>query len=604
MTPLSLALNSALLHLLWQGMAVALLLWFALAALRNRSAEARYMVSCAALGILTLAPVVTMCLVYQRPSGMTPIWIASVWIASVPAVFREPASAPTHWLTPTGWVTMMQAWILPVWAFGVALLSMRLLWAYAKVAGLKKAGDQAEPDVLALAARLAERLGVTRSVQVLISSLPYPSDGLGPCVIGWLRPVILLPTATLLGLTPEQLEAVLAHELAHIRRYDYLVNVFQMLIETLFFYHPAVWWISSRIRREREICCDDIAVRCCGDAIGYARALTALERMRVLASSPSPSLALGAKDGPLMYRIRRLVGAVPQPAPREQGPSRLPALLAILVAVGCFSIDMNPAKAQASLPQPPQPSAPGLSAPPPNRPPRAVLQLAQARQPIQPASLPVSSSNVSGPVTVEVTIDQAGQVSDARVISGPANQRRSALLMALNMRFPLDEASTTRQIDVLANTLPFGVLANTVYTFSGYAPIQPVVTQAEALKRLQEGMVALAKLKVQQAQASERGARQLQESIDSITRGLDSMQQIATGQNPLVGKMLEDIRVTGTSDEARDRLLARLPVRLHDVLSEASMAAAIRATREMFPYADAHFGTLRPDQAGFTVMIH
>ena len=111
---------------------------------------------------------------------------------------------------------------------------------------------------------------------------------MGPSVIGWLKPVVLLPAATLLGLTPEQLEAVLAHELAHIRRYDYLVNIVQMLIETLFFYHPAVWWISGRIRQERELCCDDIAVRCCGDAVGYARALTALERMRVMLTAMKP----------------------------------------------------------------------------------------------------------------------------------------------------------------------------------------------------------------------------------------------------------------------------------------------------------------------------
>jgi hypothetical protein len=298
-----------------------------------------------------------------------------------------------------------------------------------------------------------------------------------------------------------------------------------------------------------------------------------------------------------------LVGAVPQSAPREQGPSRLPALVAILVAVGCFSIDMNPARAQAPLPQPPLPSAPLLSEPAPNRPVRAILQLAQAQQPAPPPSFPVSSSKISGSVTVEVTVDQNGQVSDARVISGPLNQRRSALLTALNIRLPADEASTTRQIHVSANA-PFGYLANPPVIFPLHPATQPVVTQAQALDRVRVSFAQIDKLKAQQAQASERGAAQLQESIDSITRGLDSMRQIATGQNPLVGEMLEDIRVTGTSDEARERLLARLPVRLHDVLSEGNMATAISAAREMFPYADAHFGTSGPDQAGFIVMIH
>ncbi len=105
-----------------------------------------------------------------------------------------------------------------------------------------------------------------------------------PATLGFLRPVILLPPAVALGVTPQQLEALLAHELAHIRRHDYLVNVLQMLAETLFFYHPAVWWASRRIRVERELCCDDIAVDACGDAVGYAQALTKVARLQVTRS--------------------------------------------------------------------------------------------------------------------------------------------------------------------------------------------------------------------------------------------------------------------------------------------------------------------------------
>ena len=98
-----------------------------------------------------------------------------------------------------------------------------------------------------------------------------------PTVIGWLKPVVLLPASALAGLTPRQLEAILAHELAHIRRHDYLVNLLQTLVETLLFYHPAVWWLSRRIRVERENCCDDLAVSLCGDPVAYAAALADLE---------------------------------------------------------------------------------------------------------------------------------------------------------------------------------------------------------------------------------------------------------------------------------------------------------------------------------------
>ncbi len=277
MTPLALALNSALLHLVWQGVVVAFLLWIALAALHKSSANARYIVSCAALALLAVLPLVTAWVAYTRP--IAPQRVPTVRVPMV----RVPIALPVTALVPPvparfDWLALAQTWMVPAWACGVLVLSVRLLWGCAKVSTLKRTGDAAEPAVLAMVSRLSERIGVARTVRVLITSV---ADG-GPCVIGALRPVILLPAATLLGLAPDQLEAVLAHELAHIRRFDYLVNIVQMLIETLFFYHPAVWWISGRIRQERELCCDDIAVGYCGNAVGYARALTALERMRVM----------------------------------------------------------------------------------------------------------------------------------------------------------------------------------------------------------------------------------------------------------------------------------------------------------------------------------
>ena len=176
-------------------------------------------------------------------------------------------------------------------------------------------------------------MGIGQPVRVLISG---HIDS--PCVAGWLRPVILMPAATLLNLSVEQLEAILAHELAHIRRQDYLVNLLQTLAETLFFYQPGVWWVSSQIRRERELCCDDMVVELCGDAVGYARALTRLERLRVSASD----LAMSSNAAPLLHRIQRLAGIRD-----EQPPSKLPAGLALCLALLCFATSMNWANAQS-----------------------------------------------------------------------------------------------------------------------------------------------------------------------------------------------------------------------------------------------------------------
>jgi uncharacterized protein (TIGR03435 family) len=198
---------------------------------------------------------------------------------------------------------------------------------------LRRFGAPADQAVLTTVASLATHMGITRPVRVLISMrVDVPS------VLGWLRPVILLPPATVMGLTPQQLEAVLAHELAHVKRHDYLVNMLQMVAETLLFYHPVVWWTSSQIRRERELCCDDLAVRACGDAWCYARALTRLERMRVTL----PSLAMGSTGGSLRYRIQRLLGATT----REYRASPWPSVLAICLGLACVALNVAWLRAQ------------------------------------------------------------------------------------------------------------------------------------------------------------------------------------------------------------------------------------------------------------------
>jgi hypothetical protein len=117
-----------------------------------------------------------------------------------------------------------------------------------------------------------------------------------PIVVGWIRPTLIVPAAVLGGLSPSELEAVLAHELAHIRRHDYLVNLLQSAVETLLFYHPGVWWTSHVVRVEREHCCDDLAVKACGDAVLYARAMTAIELMR---HDPAGSMAMAVTGSAL-----------------------------------------------------------------------------------------------------------------------------------------------------------------------------------------------------------------------------------------------------------------------------------------------------------------
>ena len=191
----------------------------------------------------------------------------------------------------------------------MVLLSARLGLAWVSIERLRRRALAPVPEaVTARAADLARRLSLSRAVRVVQSAGVQV-----PAVVGWLRPVVLLPVSALTGLSPAQLDAVLAHELAHVRRHDFAVNLLQTAAEVLLFYHPASWWISRRIRAEREHCCDDIAVSLCGDRVVYATALADLETLR-----GRETLALAATDGPLLQRVRRLLSPSSS-APRPSG---------------------------------------------------------------------------------------------------------------------------------------------------------------------------------------------------------------------------------------------------------------------------------------------
>jgi hypothetical protein len=176
-----------------------------------------------------------------------------------------------------------------------------------------------------LATQLIERMAIRQAVRFTQSALVA-----APSVVGHLRPIVLLPASAITGLTCAQLEMILAHELAHVRRHDYLVNAAQTIVESLLFFHPGVWWVSAQVRRERENCCDDIAVAVCGDRATYARALFSLETL--CGKSVAPSVA--ATGGSLVTRIRRLIAT---PANTEVTMRRSAAWLGGLLVVLAMS---------------------------------------------------------------------------------------------------------------------------------------------------------------------------------------------------------------------------------------------------------------------------
>jgi beta-lactamase regulating signal transducer with metallopeptidase domain len=221
----------------------------------------------------------------------------------------------------------LEPWIVPAWMCGVVLLSARFLAGWNGARRLPLKGVRPAPEALeAVLGRLCVRLGVRRPV-LLLESVRVSV----PTALGVLRPAILLPACAVTGLSPEAIEAVLAHELAHIRRHDYLVNLLQTAAETLLFYHPAVWWVSRRIRIERENCCDDLAVAATGDSRGYVRALVVLEEIRApRLAAPGPAVA--ADGASLWRRVARLI-PVSSPSPSQaDAPRWLAGLLALAMA--------------------------------------------------------------------------------------------------------------------------------------------------------------------------------------------------------------------------------------------------------------------------------
>src|SRR5437870_5909374 len=308
------ALGWALVDSLWQDALAAAGLAALLALVPVRAARIRYAFATLTLALMLALPLATA----VRLSGTSP-QISDVVTATSPVTPTAPvADRIRAALEPA------LPWAVLVWFGGVVALSLRLASGWLVTRQLGRVGTSSVPDACREAvARLAARLRIRRPLRVLESAVVQV-----PAVIGWLRPVILLPASALTGLTPLQLDALLAHELAHVRRYDYLVNLIQSVIETLLFYHPAVWWISWRVRQEREHCCDDLAVAACGDAHFYAAALLGMERLRVAA----PTLALTAAGGSLMDRVRRLVA----PAPTEIFPRWAAGVIAVtlVAAIG------------------------------------------------------------------------------------------------------------------------------------------------------------------------------------------------------------------------------------------------------------------------------
>jgi beta-lactamase regulating signal transducer with metallopeptidase domain len=363
----------SLLHFLWQGAAIAAVAAACMFVFHKPAT--RYVVGIGALALMLASFAITFALI-GGPSGST-VHVGAP-AAPVALPLQSPAESVRHFMEPRDASTpaLDFLWIARGWLVGVCAFALRIAFGLLLIEYLRRRNLVALPDALVDRFRaLQQRLGIRRAIRYCECQMLRV-----PAVIGIFRPIVLLPMRALTGLSQEQLEAVIAHELGHIKRLDVAVNFFQVIAETLFFFHPAVWWLNRRIRADREDCCDDVAVSVSG-GLGYARALATMESWRNV-----PSFAMAATGSPVAARIARLIGVTQRDTgSRAAGVVTASLVLATALVAGAFSIGVaNPALAQAEQAAPvvsPEPVVEAEVSPAPSPVPVPVAKPAPAPKP-------------------------------------------------------------------------------------------------------------------------------------------------------------------------------------------------------------------------------
>ncbi len=305
MTPTSLLtdlLGWPLLHFIWQGALIGSVCAILLALTRNARPQLRYLIACVAMLLCLLWPLFGVLQQWQEPQALS--LEAAILLASKASIMLD-----VIWIKQTWLASQLDTYLplfVSLWSMGVLLMLMRLalglLWVY-------RLGQHGHDIAVftqqwqAHTNQLAHQFAIRRHVQ-----LRFQKDLLSPLTYGCLKPVVIMPTSLLTGMSPELIEALLAHEMAHIKRWDYVVNFVQNIVLSLLFYHPAVWWISKRIDTERELIADDMAASMLGQTRPLARALQVLDKLQLsgMSAAVMPA-ALAANGGDLLTRIKRLV---------------------------------------------------------------------------------------------------------------------------------------------------------------------------------------------------------------------------------------------------------------------------------------------------------
>jgi beta-lactamase regulating signal transducer with metallopeptidase domain/predicted nucleic acid-binding Zn-ribbon protein len=302
------ALGWMVVHSLWQGTLIAFVTGLVNIALHKKAARVRYIVSNTSLFLILAMAVTTFCYHYdfsKTPSEIRVIPTQLDAIVQMPTDIVNPTSDIATPLSIQGFKDYFNhnmPLIVTIWILGVAVFILRLLGGVSYIYYLKSRMNFPSDEYwTAMMHRLAAKSGITKSIELVESAMVRT-----PMVIGHLKPMILFPIGVINRLAPEEVEAILAHEIAHVMRHDFLFNIFQSVVEALLYFHPAVWWLSSQIRNERESACDEIAIELINSKLNYAKALVTVQEMAYYPLSPALAFA-GQRKNQFVMRMQRIL---------------------------------------------------------------------------------------------------------------------------------------------------------------------------------------------------------------------------------------------------------------------------------------------------------
>lgn len=333
-----------LLHSLWQGTGLVLIAAVLLFFLKERSAKLRYTLSLSFMALQLFLSALTFIYYYGQITSAVAV-VSPIAPESFLYAGMEIESQLSVYQKITLWLNLHFAEIVFCWLAGTGALALRLTGSWLFLKRLRYyAQPVTNPVLLAKFEMLLQRFNISQHVDFRESSRI-----LSPMVIGVARPLVLVPIGMFTGFTASQIEAVLAHELAHIRRYDYLINLLQSIIEIIFFFHPAIWWLSVRINTERENCCDDLALTVCEDRMALAHALVKVAEQQLTLPL---AMALNSNKNVLMNRVRRVVGLAPAPNRTFNLLPSVLLLLGLLAGVSVYALDQKEeSKSEAKKPK-------------------------------------------------------------------------------------------------------------------------------------------------------------------------------------------------------------------------------------------------------------